>query len=355
MLCAIAQEQSTEREELLPPPDSLALAYSLDFFGEKKTRRILESLGRIECGAALPATISKSDFWELCVEQIGQSDDEGHGALLRPLPKRSWFMVFSSVGYSDRLGEGLLQYTRLLRALDCGLVAKLSYTHDAAHLTVEADAKLPADVRVECYIDLILLVFHCALQWMTGQVFQPLRTRNSELLPCTHGSLLTGIATEGHQFGGNGSTISYALETLNLPLDKHKLTTWGTHIIQMHDSLWSYLAESQAPPRDALLLSIRHLLDAGTVSQKEIAAKLGFSVPTMQRRLAEARLTFRDITRDTRKQKFLTLLGTRDNFDDVADVLGYSDRRSLTRACQAWFGTTPSKLREVRQGGAAIQ
>lgn len=33
--------------------------------------------------------------------------------------------------------------------------------------------------------------------------------------------------------------------------------------------------------------------------------------------------------------------------------LGDSDRRSLTRACQEWFGTTPSRLRQTlhEQGG----
>ncbi|MGB8052943.1 MAG: helix-turn-helix domain-containing protein, partial [Azonexus sp.] len=31
---------------------------------------------------------------------------------------------------------------------------------------------------------------------------------------------------------------------------------------------------------------------------------------------------------------------------DVAILLGYSEQRSLSRACQRWFGTTPAALRK---------
>ena len=79
---------------------------------------------------------------------------------------------------------------------------------------------------------------------------------------------------------------------------------------------------------------------------KYVAAGMGITPRTLQRRLAGVNLSFQEVLDDTRRE--LAKVYLRDpalSALDVALLLGYAEQSSFTRAFRSWYGTTPSAWR----------
>lgn len=93
---------------------------------------------------------------------------------------------------------------------------------------------------------------------------------------------------------------------------------------------------------------IARQLANGGCSLADIARQLTMHERTLQRRLDAQRIRFADILDGVRKSQaraFLSQSGP--PLPEVASLLGYSEQRSLSRACRRWFGTTPAALRAM--------
>jgi AraC-like DNA-binding protein len=93
-------------------------------------------------------------------------------------------------------------------------------------------------------------------------------------------------------------------------------------------------------------LIARQLADGGC-SLADIAKQLAINERTLQRRLETQRIRFSailDRVRRSQAREFLAQSAL--PLSEVAILLGYSEQRSLSRACRRWFGTTPAALRE---------
>ncbi len=78
----------------------------------------------------------------------------------------------------------------------------------------------------------------------------------------------------------------------------------------------------------------------------DIARQLAMHERTLQRRLDAQRVSFADIldrVRQRQAREFLSQSAL--PLPEVATLLGYSEQRSLSRACHRWFGTSPGALR----------
>ncbi len=83
---------------------------------------------------------------------------------------------------------------------------------------------------------------------------------------------------------------------------------------------------------------------------EKAAAALAVSPRSLQRKLADAQLSFQTVLDAVRKD--LARVYLRDpalSALDVALLLGYAEQSSFTRAFKTWFATTPSAWR-VREG-----
>lgn len=91
---------------------------------------------------------------------------------------------------------------------------------------------------------------------------------------------------------------------------------------------------------------IARQLANGDCSLAGIAQQLAMNERTLQRRLEAQQIRFSDILdRVRRSQAHEFLAQAALPLAEVAILLGYSEQRSLSRACQRWFGTTPAALR----------
>lgn len=117
--------------------------------------------------------------------------------------------------------------------------------------------------------------------------------------------------------------------------------------------------QSRSASEDALedhgfVLRLRNLLLENlqdSLGADDAARELGMSVRTLRRRLAEAGMSFQKIRTDVRMQVAMRYLTTtRISIERIADMVGYSDQATFTRAFREWSDSTPNEVRLRRTG-----
>ena len=82
------------------------------------------------------------------------------------------------------------------------------------------------------------------------------------------------------------------------------------------------------------------------VSAEDVAQFFNMSVRTLRRRLADIGMSFNGIRLEVRMQAAMRYLKTSHlSIERIANVVGYSDQASFTRAFQKWAGSTPDVVR----------
>jgi AraC-like DNA-binding protein len=83
----------------------------------------------------------------------------------------------------------------------------------------------------------------------------------------------------------------------------------------------------------------------------QVSRRLGLEPRTLQRRLQEQKQSFAELQQHARYRLAMQMLeaGT-DDIERISERLGFSDRRSFTRAFQRWNGMSPSEFRARRVG-----
>jgi AraC-like DNA-binding protein len=140
--------------------------------------------------------------------------------------------------------------------------------------------------------------------------------------------------------------------TLSLP-------TANAQLVGVHERIASEhlqrLDHAQTCHRTRAVI-IRHLQD-GEPRRPKIAAVLGMSERTLQRRLTAEGTSFQLLLDDTRRELARHYLGQKTvSLADIAYLLGFSDQSSFFRASRRWFGSSPRDYRirliSEEQGGS---
>jgi AraC-like DNA-binding protein len=127
-------------------------------------------------------------------------------------------------------------------------------------------------------------------------------------------------------------------------------------VLQRHaEELLAARLRETAEPR--IVADVRREVAAQLASDRarldEVAAALGLTARTLQRKLADAGTSFQSVHDAARQALAEELLrDARLNLTDVAFMLGYREQSSFNRACRDWFGSTPARTRERLRGAA---
>ena len=93
---------------------------------------------------------------------------------------------------------------------------------------------------------------------------------------------------------------------------------------------------------------LAEVLCDGSPNVRAVARRFGMSVRTLQRRLEEHDVVFRDLVQGVRRELAERYLAERDaNLTEVAFLLGYSELSSFDRAFRRWTGSTPVAVRRM--------
>ncbi len=100
------------------------------------------------------------------------------------------------------------------------------------------------------------------------------------------------------------------------------------------------------PLEDLVKDAVARSLSDGSPKMEDIARRLGMSVRTLHRRLAENKLNYQTLTETTRRQLAEGLLGDqRYSIAEIAFLTGFSEQSSFSRAFKKWLGCSPASYR----------
>lgn len=119
------------------------------------------------------------------------------------------------------------------------------------------------------------------------------------------------------------------------------------HLLSLLDRMGeARLAE--LPPEQGLAGSVARVVQerlADAPRLADVARALGMSERTLQRRLADAGVTYAHILDTVRARMAYRQVREGWTVDAMAEALGFADRRAFLRAFQRWTGRTPSAVR----------
>jgi len=140
------------------------------------------------------------------------------------------------------------------------------------------------------------------------------------------------------------SEIVFASADLELPVDTAKpklaalLDRYAAELLAKLPTTSSYA--------DHVRRAIAHVMAHGAPTLETIARQMRASPRTVQRRLAEAGTTHRDMVDDVRKQLAQRYLqSSRLSITEIAYLLGFQEESSFRRAFKKWTGESPTRAR----------
>ena len=147
-------------------------------------------------------------------------------------------------------------------------------------------------------------------------------------------------------FGATTTGLELAPETLSLTLNE-----FGDESMRMAENLARQQLEQQQSGGDIsqIRLQVHDLMRTSAPRRELVADRLNISVRTLDRRLAEAGLTWQSLLDSLRLQlarEYLANPGM--TIREVAGKLGFADIRAFQRRFRVWTGTTPTEYRQQR-------
>jgi AraC-like DNA-binding protein len=152
-------------------------------------------------------------------------------------------------------------------------------------------------------------------------------------------------------FGAAADAVTFDPEVLDRPLP-----TSNPELASHNDDLVRrYIAGMrQESTADRVRRALVERL-SGDVSPAAVAAALGMSVRSLQRRLGEQGLTYLGVLNETRRELSRAYLrDSRYSITEVAFLLGFDDASAFARAFRRWTGLSPSAYRGQVSGELRI-
>lgn len=194
--------------------------------------------------------------------------------------------------------------------------------------------------------EFLLVIWHRFPSWYLGEPIRLRETRFSYPEPPAHEAELAVMFPGGRTFGWGEDALVFEAEYLARPL------------VRKPEELERFAANAPADVMtipgvdDSLERRLMRLL-AGREGEplsfppvREVAARLGLSVPTLYRRLRQQGTSYQKIKDDLRRERAIRHL-VKDGLpvERVSELVGFTEARSFTRAFRQWTGMSPREYR----------
>jgi AraC-like DNA-binding protein len=180
--------------------------------------------------------------------------------------------------------------------------------------------------------------------------WRPRRLWFAHAAPDDHTPLSAYFRTRNISFGCRANGIALDAADLDVPL-----TGADPALFALLDEQARSGVEGQRHPDDFQTRLRDHLglaLRDGLPCLDDVAASVGMSARTLQRRLAEEGTHFGAFLDDVRRNlAFVYLVNRHLELSQIADLLRYSDVGTFVRAFRRWTGTTPGEYRKQHVRG----
>ena len=243
----------------------------------------------------------------------------------------------------DTLAQAMLTYQRYETLFYGAPLARTDLQKSSAGIHWKPEQPLPEAEEVA-----IAALVHFIRQQVDDALHMPLESV-SFCHPCsdTHQSALEAFFGCPVLMNAAQTGICFPLSALQLPLRRSE-PGLRQLLEDQASAMMRALPESGGDEfeRQVQAQLVRMLPD-GDASIEKLAKRLHCSVRTLQRRLAERGIQWKQLLDRTREQlarQYLTDKGL--SLLDIALLLGYSDQGTFTRSFRRWSGTTPLAYRK---------
>jgi AraC-like DNA-binding protein len=180
--------------------------------------------------------------------------------------------------------------------------------------------------------------------WAPAEVLLPQLPPESAAARRERAGLLRAKVRGGHAWAGirfDAAVLERPMKTADAMIER---------LMRHYGDLQLSGLETQRDELDRLRRSIAQLVVEGDSSVQRLAQSLGWSVRTLQRRLAARNVSYSDLLAQVRKTLALNLLENPSlGIAQVAYCLGYSEVSTFNHAFRRWVGQAPRDYRNSRK------
>ncbi len=296
-----------------------------------------------DCDRRWP-TEALSRLWVLAAERSG-NPDIGLAKLDAPRPDNYGVAGYAMMS-SPTLLAGLTRLIRYMCLVSDAVTITLEHGNGGRWVRTDVFGGECPIPRQRYDYGVVNLLNLC--RWMLDRRLTPLATRFSHPVPlsiaCYNRAFQSPLEFDA-PFNG------FLVSDQDLAC---KLTTSAPELAAIHDRIAGEALERLVTADTAYRArtAIAKLLPDGSPLRSAIAAELGLSDRTFQRRLADEGLSFSDLVDDVRRELAQRHLADfRMTLTDIGYLLGYADQSTFFRASNRWFGESPGEYRARVMGG----
>ena len=297
----------------------------------------LEKSGITDSMLADPqARVTATQLKIISIIAMQELDDEALGWFSRRLPWGSYGMLCRASLTSPNLEVALKRWCRHHRLLTDDIEFNLESTPDEARLTISSHMT-PGDMCEFCLVTNLRYILGYAC-WLIDSQVPLLETRFPFPAPLHH-DVYPLIFPGPIRFESKSVGFSFDPLYLTLPTRRDERALQ----VMLQDALPLTIFQYR---KDRLLVHRVHqlLIDRvdSVVTAEGIAEHLHITVRTLHRQLKEEGVCLQQLKNQTRRDRAIELLSrTNRTIKQVANLVGFSDEKSFTRAFNQWTGQAP--------------
>ena len=289
---------------------------------------------------SVDARITATQFEALAGHAMRELDDEALGWFSRRLPWGAYGMLCRASITAPNLEVALKRWCRHHRMLTEDVLFELSAGDETAVISIREQRDL-GPLREFCLVTLLryVLGYSC---WAVDSAIL-LRAAEFPFPEPGHVSVYPTIFCKNVRFGAARASISFDKRYLALPLKRSAA--------DLDNMLKGALRLTVLPyRRDRLLVErVRRVLRAArgrTLRAEDVARELALSTRTMHRRLREETTSLRELKEEAKLELARQeLMRGRTPIKRIAELAGFRNEKSFSRAFRTWTGASPREFR----------
>ncbi|MDA9407264.1 MULTISPECIES: AraC family transcriptional regulator [unclassified Bradyrhizobium] len=332
---------ATPRRAMTPAAFVRGVAAAYARYGRDPTEALAKGQVQPDLVGSADGRITAVQFEALAGHAMRELDDEALGWFSRRLPWGSYGMLCRASITAPNLEVALKRWCRHHRLLTEDVLFELEVSGETATISLREQRDL-ADCREFCLVTLLryVLGFSC---WAVDSAIA-LRAAEFPYTEPAHVSVYPTIFCKH---------IRFDAETARIIFDKHYLSLPLTRSPADLDSMLKGALRLTVLPyrRDRLLVErVRRVLREARgriLGAEDVASELALSTRTMHRRLREEATSLRDLKEEAKlelaKQE---LMRGRNPIKRIAEIAGFRNEKSFSRAFRSWTGASPREFRD---------
>lgn len=243
---------------------------------------------------------------------------------------------------APRVGEALRLLNRYMQVHAPG--ASYQFEADGESARIEYRVLHPSSTFSRQINEFSMATAFNIMRATCGPTFTAIAVNISSEPPARQTTMLESYFNAPVNYDRPASSIVFPASYLDLRIDTRNATLLGL----AQDHLEKLALVDGLDIRQRVEGAARRLLPTGVCTLPIIAQQMGMHPRSLQNRLMQAELEFREIVREERiRQAHAYLLKTRTPLAEIAVLLGYSDQATFTRAFTSWTGVSPLKHRRI--------